>query len=72
MVISSVVKTMIPFRWLAVGSHLGFVAYGALHTQHRLERRPPGFGFQLMALVAGRPAADVQRLKKQVAETSEP
>ena len=25
------VKTMIPLRWLAIGSNLGFVLYGALH-----------------------------------------
>lgn len=29
--VSSFVKTMIPLRWLAIGSNLGFVAYGALH-----------------------------------------
>ncbi len=28
---SSFVKTMIPLRWLAIGSNFGFVAYGALH-----------------------------------------
>lgn len=30
MVVSSFVKTMVPLRWLAVGSNLGFVIYGAL------------------------------------------
>lgn len=29
----SFVKTMIPLRWLAVGSNLGFIAYGALYPQ---------------------------------------
>ena len=28
---ASFVKTMIPLRWLAIGSNLGFVFYGALH-----------------------------------------
>ena len=28
---SSFVKTMIPLRWLAIGSNIGFVFYGALH-----------------------------------------
>ena len=32
-IISSFVKTMIPLRWLAIGSNFGFVAYGALHPQ---------------------------------------
>jgi CRP/FNR family transcriptional regulator, cyclic AMP receptor protein len=31
MLVSSFVKTMIPLRWLAIGSNFGFVAYGALH-----------------------------------------
>ena len=30
----SFVKTMIPLRWLAIGSNLGFVAYGALHPSY--------------------------------------
>ncbi len=30
-VASSFVRTMVPLRWLAVGSNLGFVAYGLLH-----------------------------------------
>jgi hypothetical protein len=30
-IVSSFVKTMIPLRWLAVGSNLGFIAYGLLH-----------------------------------------
>jgi CRP/FNR family transcriptional regulator, cyclic AMP receptor protein len=30
-IVSTVVKTMIPLRWLAVGSSLGFIAYGLLH-----------------------------------------
>ena len=30
-VASSFVKTMVPLRWLAVGSNLGFVVYGLLH-----------------------------------------
>ncbi len=29
-VVSSFVKTMVPLRWLAVGSNAGFVVYGAL------------------------------------------
>ncbi len=29
--VSSFVKTMIPLRWLAIGSNIGFVAYGAVH-----------------------------------------
>jgi hypothetical protein len=29
-IVSTFVKTMIPLRWLAVGSNLGFVAYGLL------------------------------------------
>jgi CRP-like cAMP-binding protein len=29
--VSSFVKTMIPLRWLAIGSNFGFIAYGALH-----------------------------------------
>lgn len=28
---AGLVKTMIPLRWLAIGSNLGFVCYGALH-----------------------------------------
>jgi CRP/FNR family cyclic AMP-dependent transcriptional regulator len=28
------VKTMIPLRWLAIGSNLGFVAYGAIHPSY--------------------------------------
>ena len=32
--VSSFVKTMIPLRWLAVGSNLGFIAYGALHPSY--------------------------------------
>jgi CRP/FNR family transcriptional regulator, cyclic AMP receptor protein len=30
-VVSAFVKTIIPLRWLAVGSNVGFVLYGALH-----------------------------------------
>jgi CRP/FNR family transcriptional regulator, cyclic AMP receptor protein len=30
-VVSSFVRTMIPLRWLAVASNLGFVVFGALH-----------------------------------------
>jgi CRP/FNR family transcriptional regulator, cyclic AMP receptor protein len=30
-VVSSFVRTMIPLRWLAVGSSVGFLIYGALH-----------------------------------------
>ena len=30
-VVSSLVKTIIPLRWLAVGANLGFVVYGVLH-----------------------------------------
>jgi CRP/FNR family transcriptional regulator, cyclic AMP receptor protein len=29
--VSSFVKTMIPLRWLAIGSNFGFIAYGAAH-----------------------------------------
>jgi CRP/FNR family transcriptional regulator, cyclic AMP receptor protein len=32
--VSSFVKTMIPLRWLAIGSNLGFVAYGAMHPSY--------------------------------------
>ena len=32
--VSSFVKTMIPLRWLAVGSNIGFIAYGALHPSY--------------------------------------
>ena len=32
--VSTFVKTMIPLRWLAIGSNLGFVAYGALHPSY--------------------------------------
>jgi len=28
------VKTMIPLRWLAIGSNIGFVAYGAIHPSY--------------------------------------
>ncbi|MBS0446177.1 MAG: cyclic nucleotide-binding domain-containing protein [Proteobacteria bacterium] len=30
-IVASFVKTMIPLRWLAVASNIGFVVYGALH-----------------------------------------
>jgi CRP/FNR family transcriptional regulator, cyclic AMP receptor protein len=30
-IVSTMVKTMIPLRWLAVGSSLGFILYGLLH-----------------------------------------
>lgn len=29
--VSAFVRTMIPLRWLAVGSNIGFIIYGALH-----------------------------------------
>lgn len=32
--VSSFVKTMIPLRWLAIGSNIGFVAYGAVHPSY--------------------------------------
>ena len=32
--VSSFVKTMIPLRWLAIGSNLGFIAYGAMHPSY--------------------------------------
>ena len=32
--VSTFVKTMIPLRWLAIGSNIGFVAYGALHPSY--------------------------------------
>ena len=32
--VSSFVKTMIPLRWLAIASSLGFVVYGALHPAY--------------------------------------
>jgi len=32
--VSSFVKTMIPLRWLAIGSNIGFVAYGAIHPSY--------------------------------------
>ena len=31
-VVSAFVKTMIPLRWLAVGSNVGFIVYGLLHV----------------------------------------
>ncbi len=31
-IISAFVKTMIPLRWLAVASNLGFIVYGLLHS----------------------------------------
>ncbi|MES3013522.1 MAG: cyclic nucleotide-binding domain-containing protein [Pseudomonadota bacterium] len=34
MVVSTFVKTMIPLRWLAIGSNVGFIAYGALHPSY--------------------------------------
>jgi CRP/FNR family cyclic AMP-dependent transcriptional regulator len=30
-IVSAFVKTMIPLRWLAVGSNLGFIVYGIVH-----------------------------------------
>lgn len=32
--VSTTVKTMIPLRWLAIASNVGFVAYGALHPSY--------------------------------------
>jgi CRP-like cAMP-binding protein len=32
--VSSFVKTMIPLRWLAIGSNLGFIVYGAMHPSY--------------------------------------
>lgn len=32
--VSSFVKTMIPLRWLAIGSNIGYVAYGAIHPSY--------------------------------------
>lgn len=32
--VSSFVKTMIPLRWMAIGSNFGFIAYGALHPSY--------------------------------------
>ena len=32
--VSTGVKTMIPLRWLGIGSNLGFVAYGAIHPSY--------------------------------------
>jgi CRP/FNR family transcriptional regulator, cyclic AMP receptor protein len=32
--VSSFVKTMIPLRWLAIGSNIGFVAFGAIHPAY--------------------------------------
>jgi len=40
-------------------------------TVNQLYYQNPDFGFQLMALVAGRLTADVQRLQKQVAEAAD-
>ena len=34
LLVSSFVKTMIPLRWLAIGSNFGFVAYGAIHPSY--------------------------------------
>jgi hypothetical protein len=30
-IVSAFVRTMIPLRWLAVGSNLGFIVYGIVH-----------------------------------------
>jgi CRP-like cAMP-binding protein len=32
--VSTFVKTMIPLRWLAIGSNIGFVAYGVIHPSY--------------------------------------
>jgi CRP/FNR family transcriptional regulator, cyclic AMP receptor protein len=32
--VSSFVKTMIPLRWLAIGSNFGYVIYGAIHPSY--------------------------------------
>ena len=32
--VSTFVKTMIPLRWLAISSNVGFIAYGALHPSY--------------------------------------
>lgn len=32
--VGSFVKTMIPLRWLVIGSNIGFVAYGAIHPSY--------------------------------------
>jgi CRP/FNR family transcriptional regulator, cyclic AMP receptor protein len=32
--VGTFVKTMIPLRWLTIGSNLGFVAYGAIHPSY--------------------------------------
>ena len=32
--VSTGLKTMIPLRWLAIGSNIGFVAYGAIHPSY--------------------------------------
>ena len=32
--VSSFVKTMIPLRWLAIGSNLGFIVFGAVHPSY--------------------------------------
>jgi len=32
-IVSAFVRTMIPLRWLAVGSNIGLLVYGALHPQ---------------------------------------
>ena len=32
--VSTFVKTMIPLRWLAIGSNLGFIGFGAVHPSY--------------------------------------
>ena len=32
--VGTFVKTMIPLRWLTVGSNIGFIAYGAIHPSY--------------------------------------
>lgn len=35
-IVSAFVRTMIPLRWLAVGSNVGFIIYGLAHPNHLL------------------------------------
>jgi hypothetical protein len=35
-IVSAFVRTMIPLRWLAVGSNIGFIVYGLLQPNHLL------------------------------------
>ena len=63
--VSSFVKTMIPLRWLAIGSNLGFVAYGALHPSY-----PMLFLHALLRPINVYRLSEMVRLTRRVAEVS--